>query len=120
MFGMYRNLPRVSVQEVAEKCRTESQFIILDIREEYETSRVSLADARVQVSPLSEIARKGVDALPEDARDRNREIYVLCHHGSRSVQVTAWMQKEGFSSVYNVDGGIDAWAKKVDPSIGFY
>ncbi len=120
MFGLFQNLPRVSVHQVAEKCKTEAEFTILDIREDYEINRVALNDSRVQISSLSQIARKGIEALPENLRDRDREIYVICHHGSRSVQVTAWMKKEGFTSVFNVDGGINAWATNVDPSIGFY
>ena len=47
-------------------------------------------------------------------------MYVLCHHGNRSMQVTMWLAQQGYKNVINVSGGIDAYARQVDSSVGFY
>jgi rhodanese-related sulfurtransferase len=47
-------------------------------------------------------------------------VYVLCHHGSRSAQVVMWLIQQGYKNVFNVSGGINAYASKVNPSIGLY
>ena len=49
-----------------------------------------------------------------------RPLVVICHHGNRSAQVTAWLLDLGWESVYNLSGGIDAYARQVDPAIGLY
>jgi rhodanese-related sulfurtransferase len=45
---------------------------------------------------------------------------VLCHHGSRSMQVTMWLAQQGYKNIFNVRGGIDEYARSVDSSVGFY
>jgi rhodanese-related sulfurtransferase len=44
----------------------------------------------------------------------------MCHHGSRSMQVTGWLAQQGYKNVVNVSGGINEYASKVDSSVGFY
>jgi rhodanese-related sulfurtransferase len=44
----------------------------------------------------------------------------MCHHGNRSQQVTAWLAQQGWKNTFNVRGGIDAYARQVDPSVGMY
>jgi rhodanese-related sulfurtransferase len=44
----------------------------------------------------------------------------MCHHGSRSMQVTNWLAQQGWKNVVNVRGGIDEYARTVDQSVGFY
>ena len=53
--------------------------------------------------------------LPDD-----RDIVVVCHHGARSMQVAAWLAAQGLDRVSNLQGGIDAWSRQVDPSIPQY
>lgn len=52
--------------------------------------------------------------------DPEKETYVLCHHGMRSLQVAKWLQTQGFKKVFNIAGGIHAYAVKVDASIPTY
>ena len=47
-------------------------------------------------------------------------LVVMCHHGMRSMMVMRFLQASGFSNVLNLEGGIDAWAREVDASIGRY
>jgi len=58
--------------------------------------------------------------LPETAKSKDAEVYVICHHGNRSTQVTAWLVKQGWTKVFNVNGGIDEYARKIDLLIGLY
>ena len=116
-----RALPEITPQELAEWLREGKQFILLDVREPYEFPRASLQDERVVRAPLSDLARKNLDGLPERVKeDKSAPLVVLCHHGNRSAQVTAWLLDLGWESVYNLAGGIDAYARTVDPQVGVY
>ena len=52
--------------------------------------------------------------------NENDEIIVICHHGARSMQVAMFLERKGFSSLYNLTGGVDAWAGEVDPDFRRY
>jgi rhodanese-related sulfurtransferase len=98
----------------------DQDFILMDVRELHELNRARLAFPQVQVVPLSELARRQLDGLPESLQDKRAEIVVMCHHGVRSAQVTAWLLGNGWTNVINLAGGIDAYAKEIDPMIGLY
>ncbi len=112
--------PEISVKEVDSKRQAGDQFIWLDVREPEELARVSIQDERVQLMPLSELADRQLQALPDAAQNQQAEIIVFCHHGMRSAQVTAWLRQQGWQNVTSMKGGVGAWAKEVDPSIGTY
>lgn len=112
--------PEITVAQLAEKLQSDERFILLDVRELSELNYAKLADTRLEVTPLSRLAREGVNALSESARSQDAVIYVLCHHGNRSMQVTAWLAGQGWKNVFNVRGGIDAYAREVDQTVGLY
>jgi rhodanese-related sulfurtransferase len=114
------NLPEISPPELAEWMQARPELVLLDVREPYEFSRVKIQDERVAYAPMSELARKYLDALPQPAREKDATLVIFCHHGIRSAQVTAWLMDQGWQSVYNLAGGIEAYARQVDPQIGFY
>ena len=113
-------LPEITVTDLAEKLKSNEQFILLDIREPDELTYAQITDARMQATPMSRLAREGTQAMSEAAQVQDATIYVMCHHGSRSMQVTAWLVQQGWKNVFNVRGGIDEYARKVDQSVGFY
>lgn len=113
-------LPEISVQETARRLETDDPFIILDVREPWELQRARISDPRVVNAPISQLARQGQFALPEQVADKTVDILVICHHGARSAEVTAWLLRNGWEKVRNIPGGIDAFARSVDPSIGIY
>ena len=45
---------------------------------------------------------------------------VICHHGVRSLRAAAYLEHCGFADVVNLSGGIDAWARTVDPAMAVY
>lgn len=112
--------PEIDVQTLARKLASGELFILLDVREPWELDQARITDARLEVTPMSRLASEGTDALSGSARVRAAAIYVLCHHGNRSAQVTAWLARQGWTNVFNVRGGIDEYATQVDPSVGMY
>jgi rhodanese-related sulfurtransferase len=86
--------------------------LLLDVRESWE-----LAICRIEGSeliPMSQIVRR----LGE--LDRERETVVICHHGIRSQQVALFLDHQGFRHVTNLQGGVSAWARDVDPEMPTY
>lgn len=90
----------------------EGPLLLLDVREDWEITVSAFPDA-LHV-PMREIPAR-VDELPVD-----RPIVCICHHGARSAQVAMFLQHRGFEQVYNLAGGIDAWAIEVDATIPRY
>ena len=113
-------IPEIDVQLLAERLRSRDTFVLLDVREAWELESAKIADARLEVAPMSRLANEGLEALPESARDPGAEIYVICHTGMRSADVTGWLASQGWTNVHSVRGGIDAFARNIDGSVGFY
>lgn len=112
--------PEITVTALAEKLKSHEEFILLDVRELSELDHAKITDSRLQVTPMSRLGQEGVKALSETVQAQQIPVYIMCHHGSRSVQVTGWLLKQGYKNVINVTGGIDEYARKVDSSVGFY
>ena len=86
--------------------------LLLDVREpwEHETCRI---EGSVLI-PMSEVPKRSAEL------DADADIVVICHHGGRSMQVAVFLSGSGFSKVHNLAGGVDAWARTVDPSMPVY
>ena len=113
-------ISEINVKELAEKLKSKEQFILLDVREPSELEQAKITDTRLEVVPMSRLTREGIRAFSKSAQSKDAEIYVMCHHGNRSMQVASWLASQGWTNVHNVSGGIDAFAQKIDPTIGIY
>jgi rhodanese-related sulfurtransferase len=113
-------ISEITVEELAKKLKSQDQFILLDVREPSELEQAKIIDARLEVVPMSRLGSEGMNALSESARSKSAQIYVMCHHGSRSMQVTAWLVSKGWTNVHSVSGGINEFAQKIDSTIGIY
>ena len=113
-------MKEITVTDLSEKLKSEDEFILLDVRELTELNYAKLTDSRLEVTPMSRLSREGTQALSESAQVQDATIYVMCHHGNRSMQVSAWLVQQGWKNVFNVRGGIDEYARKVDQSVGLY
>jgi rhodanese-related sulfurtransferase len=112
-------VPEISADQVAKKLENKDNFILLDVREPFEL-RIASVVAAIS-APLSLLAEQGAPALPSTVRDNQMgEIVVMCHHGSRSAQVTAWLRQQGYQNAINLNGGIHAWSVLVDPAVPTY
>lgn len=90
-----------------------SDLTVLDVREpwEYQTAHISGS----KHIPMGDVpARFQQELDPED------HIVVVCHHGVRSMNVTAWLRQQGFEKVQSLRGGIDRWSREIDPSVPIY
>ncbi len=85
---------------------------LLDVREPAEVATVAVPGS-VHI-PMREIPAR-LDELPTD-----RQVLVLCHHGGRSGRVALFLRAQGRANATNVAGGIDAWAREVDPTLPRY
>jgi rhodanese-related sulfurtransferase len=112
--------PEITVAELSEKLKSEDKFVLLDVRELDELGYAKIEDDRLEVTPMSRLAQEGPNALSESVRSQELPVYIMCHHGSRSAQVTAWLAQQGWKNIFNVRGGIDEYARKVDSGVGFY
>ncbi|PHV10574.1 rhodanese-like domain-containing protein [Chitinimonas sp. BJB300] len=85
---------------------------LLDVREpwEFETCQIAGAENR----PMDTI-RANVGQL-----DSTLPTVVICHHGMRSYQVGSFLERAGFDEVYNLNGGVAAWASEIDPEMARY
>ncbi len=118
---MFSNLvPVITVEELDKKLQSQDQFILLDVREPWEVDLAKIMDKRLEILAMSRLAKEGINALPESAKSRQAEIYILCHLGIRSADVTDWLVSQGWMNVFSVEGGIDEYARRIDSSVGFY
>jgi rhodanese-related sulfurtransferase len=85
---------------------------LLDVREAWEFQTCSIAGSRHL--PMGEVAGR------KDELDAAADIVVICHHGGRSMQVAMFLETSGFAKVHNLAGGVDSWARTVDPSMPVY
>ena len=103
----------ITPPELARRIREDAgAFQLIDVREpiEHELARIEGA----HLLPLSRFQEWAGALLPE------QEIVFMCHHGIRSAQVCAFFSRQGFTKLYNLDGGIDAWSREVDPDVPLY
>jgi rhodanese-related sulfurtransferase len=90
--------------------------LVLDVREAWE---VQTACVKAQGFELLKIPMHAIPPRIAEL-DRDQPIAVLCHHGSRSMQVAAFLVQHGFGHVANITGGINAWSSQVDASVPTY
>jgi rhodanese-related sulfurtransferase len=99
------------------RCRAGELWQLLDVREPWEVAIASIEQTDQMPTkhiPMSEIPARHAELRESDP------IAVLCHSGGRSARVAGFLVQQGYSSVANVSGGIDAWSIEVDSSIPRY
>jgi adenylyltransferase/sulfurtransferase len=97
---------------LAERMRRDDPIRIIDVREPHELEISRLEGA--ELIPLGELASRMHEL------DSAEEIVFLCAMGSRSARAVELMATAGFRKVKNLRGGINAWAREVDPRLPVY
>ncbi len=105
-------LPTMTVVDLKRKLDANEDFVLLDVREQFEYDICSIPGSRL--IPLGELPSRMSEL---DSAD---EIVLHCKMGGRSAKALRLLQEAGFAKLTNVEGGIEAWAKEVDPSIPTY
>jgi rhodanese-related sulfurtransferase len=85
---------------------------LLDVREPWEYSLCKL-DGSLHI-PLGQLVARWEELDPD------LPTVVICHHGVRSLHAGAFLERQGFPDVVNLQGGIDGWARTVDPAMAVY
>ncbi|HHI77112.1 MAG TPA: sulfurtransferase [Gammaproteobacteria bacterium] len=98
-------------RELAEWLQTHHP-LLLDVREPWEFEICHLPGS--ELVPMQQVPAWAETADPE------QEIVVICHHGIRSRQVALYLEHLGFSNIVNLAGGVDAWARELDPRMATY
>jgi rhodanese-related sulfurtransferase len=103
----------ISPEEVKDKLDAGAEFTLVDVREPWESATAPMAGAKL--IPMGDVpARAHQELDPED------HVVVVCHHGVRSLNVTAWLRQQGFEKAQSMRGGIDAWSRRVDGKVPVY
>jgi rhodanese-related sulfurtransferase len=103
----------ISPEEVKSRLDKGEAFTLLDVREPWEFEAASMPGAKL--IPMGDVPSRAHQELdPED------HIVVVCHHGVRSTNVTAWLRQQGFEKAQSMLGGIDAWSRRVDAKVPTY
>jgi rhodanese-related sulfurtransferase len=91
----------------------KSDVVVLDVREPWEIQTASLAGT-LNI-PMNDIPARFREEL-----DPEKHTVVICHYGVRSMNVTAWLRQQGYEKTQSLRGGIDRWAREIDPTVPLY
>lgn len=107
---------QLTATDAKARLDAEPGWLLLDVREpvEFEHAAIHVPGATTLHIPMGEIPRR-LGELPSA-----QPILCICHHGMRSAQVVAFLERAGCDPVYNLAGGIDAWSLRVDTSVPRY
>ena len=105
-------MSEITPKELKARLDRNDRPLLLDVRQDWETKLCRLENA-VHI-PIEEIE------LRTDELNPNDEIVVYCHQGVRSAAVAEYLRSLGFANARNLAGGLDAWARSVDPSMRRY
>ncbi|MBT9491515.1 MAG: sulfurtransferase [Paucibacter sp.] len=109
-------MQQIGPGELLALCSSSQPPLLLDVREPWEAQLASirLEGVRDVLLPMGQIAARFSEL------DAMQPVVCYCHHGVRSLQVVAFLQRAGFDCVYNLAGGIDAWSLEADPTVPRY
>ncbi|GIV35922.1 MAG: molybdenum cofactor biosynthesis protein MoeB [Cyclobacteriaceae bacterium] len=103
------DMKEITVHELKAMQEAGEDFQLIDVREPHENE---LANLGGELIPMAEVPRN----LHRIAR--NKKVVIHCRSGGRSGNIIQWLEKNhGFENLYNLKGGILAWAREIDPSM---
>ena len=102
----------ITVHDLCKLRENNKKIQILDVRDDTERSHTSI-NGTIHIK-LEEIANRYQEI------DKNKNVFVMCHTGTRSQAVVKWLKSQGYNYPVNVLGGIDAWAALIDRTIRRY
>jgi sulfur-carrier protein adenylyltransferase/sulfurtransferase len=105
-------MKEVTVQELKSLLDSHTDFQLIDVREPHE---YDICNLQGELIPQGEIPHH-VSRIAKD-----KQVVVHCRSGARSGNIVTWLEKNhGFTNLYNLKGGILAWADQIDPSMEKY
>jgi rhodanese-related sulfurtransferase len=104
-------MKEISVQELKEKMDNGEDFQLIDVREDFEYEMSNLGGTLI---PLAGIL------IEADKIAKDKPVIVQCRSGKRSAVAIMQLEQKGFTNLYNLQGGILAWAEEIDPTMEVY
>ena len=106
------SVPQITPAELKTALDGPIPPMLIDVREAFE---IEIAAIRPHIAiPMGQIVERIAEL------DRNTELVIVCHSGMRSAQVTSYLRRQGYERVRNLAGGVDQWAREVDPAMARY
>jgi rhodanese-related sulfurtransferase len=107
-------MKHLSAPQLAQRLAEASEPapLLLDVREPWEYQTCHLENALLM--PMNEVPAR------QQELDTETPIVCICHHGARSMAVAAFLERQGFTDVTNLEGGMHAWATQVDRNMPTY
>ncbi|KQV06156.1 ThiF family adenylyltransferase [Leifsonia sp. Root112D2] len=102
----------ISATDLSHRLQSGEPLQLIDVREPFEAAIATLDGS--ELIPLGSLA-SSLDRVRHDV-----PVVVYCHHGMRSMQAASILRQAGFDNVENLTGGIEAYAREVDPSLARY
>lgn len=110
-------MKEINVQDFKKKIEDEdSTVLLLDVREPFEQYQSKIEYENSTLIPVDQLR----DRLNEIESYKDKEVVCMCRSGSRSANACKLLEKEGFSNVKNLKGGINEWAREIDSSLPVY
>ena len=105
---------QITPQQLQERLSDTAarQPLLLDVREPWEFQICRLPGSLLM--PMQTVPARHTELDPD------ADTVVICHHGARSMQVAMFLERAGFARLYNLTGGVDAWARTVEASMPVY
>ncbi len=104
-------MKEISVQELKDKMDAGEDFQLIDVREDFEYEMSNLGG---ELIPLGGIM------IESGKIEKNKPVVIMCRSGKRSAAAIMQLEQQGFKDLYNLKGGILAWADEIDPEIQVY
>jgi adenylyltransferase/sulfurtransferase len=105
-------MKEVTVQELKRMRDNNESFQLIDVREPHEAD---IAQIGGELIPMGQIVNES------DKISKDKPVIIHCRSGARSGSVIGALEKQyGFTNLYNLKGGILAWAKEIDPTVPTY
>lgn len=102
-------MKEITVQELKHLIDTKSDFQLIDVREAHEYEQANIGGEHI---PMADVPHN-IDRI-----QTNKQVVIHCRSGGRSGNIIQWLEKNhGFDNLYNLKGGILAWAREIDDSL---
>lgn len=108
------HVSQMTPQQLKARLDAGDDLFILDVREPHEWAISNLAHLGAVLIPKGDVVSR------MNELDTAREMVVQCRSGARSTDVILELQKHGFTKLHNLDGGINRWAREVEPELPVY
>ena len=104
-------MKEITVRELKQKIDKAEDFQLIDVSESFEYEMSKLNGENI---PLAGIV------IEADKVSKDKPVVVHCRSGARSAAAIMQLESMGFTNLYNLKGGIVAWAAEIDPSLQVY